>query len=142
VHRGFIHLLLQGFMTIPAEFLFILYQQEFIRSGMCMMAVRAYTLLEGSMHVSLGEKILDTFMATQTKGIHVFFYQIFEITCVYIMTGFTLSLFEREMDITLGKFLLKLCMALITNLRDFTLDTCLSISKIAISQNKQQRAER
>src|SRR4030067_18544 len=87
---GFIHLLLQGFVTIPAEFLFFLYQQEFFRSGMCMMAVRTYTLLEGSMNISLVHKILDAFMASQTKGIHVLFNEILEVTCVYIMTGFTL----------------------------------------------------
>src|SRR4030065_612131 len=88
---------------------------------MCIMAVRAYTLLEGSMHVSLSEKIFDAFMTTQTKGIHVLFYQILEVTCVYIMTGFSLPLFEGKMDITLGKSLLKRFMAGTTEGRNFFL---------------------
>jgi hypothetical protein len=127
-------------MTVPAEFLFFLYQQVFIRSGMRMMAVRAYTLLEGSMHISLSEKIFDAFMTTQTKGIHVLFYQILEVTCMYIMTGFTLPLFEGKMDITLGKSLLKRFMAVIAEVRDISLDASLSIAEIATSQNKKHRA--
>ena len=55
---------------------FFFYQQVFIRSGMRIMAVRAYTLLESSMHISLSEKIFDAFMTTQTKGIHILLYQI------------------------------------------------------------------
>ncbi len=65
------------------------------------------------------------------------FNQILEVTCVYIMTGFTLPLFEGEMDITLGKSLLKRFMAVIAEVRNFTLDACLSIAEIATSQNQE-----
>ena len=104
---------------------------------MCIMAVRTYTLLEGSMHVSFSEKIFDAFMTTQTKGIHILLYQILEVTCVYIMTGFTLTLFEGKMDITLGKSLLKRFMAVIAEVRNFSLDTCLSIAKTTPAQHQQ-----
>jgi hypothetical protein len=130
VQKGCFQLLLQGFMTVPAELLFFLYQQMLICSGMCMMTVRTHTLLESSMNISFAQKIFNPFMTTKTEGIHVLFYQILEITCMHIMTGFTLSLFEREMHVTLGKFLLEFFMTLITKFRNFTLDTCLSIAEI------------
>jgi hypothetical protein len=106
-----------------------------VRSGMSKMTVRAHTLFEGSMNISLVHKILDAFMASQTKGTHVFFYQIFKITCMYIMTGFTLPLFKGEMYIALGKTLLKRLMTVIAEIRNLTLDAYLSIAEIAISQN-------
>ena len=45
------------------------------------------------------------------------------------MTGFTLTLFEGKMDITLGKSLLKRFMTVIAEVRDLTLDAYLSYPK-------------
>jgi hypothetical protein len=50
---------------------------------------------------------------------------------MYIMTGFTLSLFEGKMDITLGKSPLKLFMAVIAEVRNPALNACLSMAKTA-----------
>jgi len=47
---------------------------------------------------------------------------------MHVMAGFTLSLLEGEMDITLGEALFKLLMTFITEVRDFTFETYLSIA--------------
>jgi hypothetical protein len=54
---------------------------------------------------------------------------------MHVMAGFTLSLLEGEMDITLGEGFSKLFMTFITEVRDFTLETHLSINKTAQTQN-------
>jgi hypothetical protein len=107
-------------MTIPAEFLFFFNQQVFIHSSMSIMAISAYTFFEGSMHVALIEEILDAFMAAQTEGISIIFHQVPEATCMHIVTGTTLPLFEGKMDITLGKALFQGFMTLIAEIRYLT----------------------
>jgi hypothetical protein len=84
------------------------------------MAISTHAPLQGTMHISLVEKILNTFMTAQTEGINIIFHQVLEATCMHIMTGKTLPLFKREMDITLGKALLELFMTLVAEIRDFT----------------------
>src|SRR3989304_152276 len=81
-----LELLLQGPMTFPAEFLFLLNQKIFVFASMTIMAIRAYTLFESSMFSTLFDKIPDTFMTAQTESVRIIFHQNVKITCMCAVT--------------------------------------------------------
>jgi hypothetical protein len=94
------------------------------------MAISAYAFLQSTMHYcAFAHYIPDALMTAQADRIHVISHQAFPVTCMHIMTILTLSLLEWKMHITLGKTLFKLLMALITKVRDLTLNTYLSVAK-------------
>jgi hypothetical protein len=78
------------------------------------MAVDALAVLDRSMNTVLLDIGPHLLMASQTKGIDLFFYKALVLSGVNVVAAATLALTEGEMNIRLIKLLFQLCMAVIT----------------------------